>query len=385
MMLARYNKADAAQVNVGTGSFSCFPLFNCLSILAALHRGLAAETPAPSTIPSAFDRRDLMSEPQVTVLMTVYNGMPYVKDAVESILKQTLTDFRFVIVDDGSDDQTPEYLRSLYDQRVTIITQSNQGTAAAANHGLQHVETPFVARMDADDIAMPDRLEKQLEFMHSHPEAGIVGTQVAPLGPTGVGKSLNLPTDHETIFSGMMVGKHGLAHSSLLIRTEILKSLGGYWKFRLIDDWDMMLRMGEVASLANIDEVLLHYRVHTGSLNGQSMKRMHRHISFAIARAQARQANRPLPTFEAFESEMEQRPAWKKIAENMHVYALANYRLAVAEIHGGKRARGYGRLAWSAICSPARTIHRLGRIFSSKKKPSRSTTVDADSAAKSGG
>ena len=179
-----------------------------------------------------------MANPRVTVLMTVYNGMPYLPKSVESVLGQTLTDFDFIIVDDGSNDGTAEYLASLDDPRVKIIRQENGGTADAANHGLEHVSTEFVARMDADDISMLDRLETQLDYMTAHPEVGILGAQVAPIGDQGVGNSLNLPQTHEEIFETMMNGRHGLAHSSLMIRTQTLKDIGGYWKLRLVDDWD---------------------------------------------------------------------------------------------------------------------------------------------------
>ncbi len=301
--------------------------------------------------------------PDVSVLMTVFNGFPYLPASVESILNQTLANFNFVIVDDGSTDETAEYLESITDARVTVVHQPNGGTAAAANAGLKLIDTEFVARMDADDIAMETRLEKQLKFMRENSEVGIAGTQVAPIGEANVGKSLNLPQSHELIFSSMMTGRHGLAHSSIMIRSSVLKELGGYWTLPLIDDWDMMLRMGEVSKLANLSEVLLNYRVHAGSLNGLSMLRMHRHISFAIERAKRRQSGRPEISFEHFEEELAQRPVWQRMSEKLHVTALTHYRVAVADIHGGRQLKGYARLAFSALCSPARTFHRIGRVF----------------------
>jgi glycosyltransferase involved in cell wall biosynthesis len=297
--------------------------------------------------------------------MTVYNGMPYLVDAVESILSQTYADFQFVIVDDGSDQVTQDYLATLTDCRITVVRQENGGTAAAANFGLTICTGEFIARMDADDWAHPERLQRQYDFMVANPEVGILGSQVAPMGDCGVGKSLNLPCEHGAIFDSMMQGLHGLAHSSIMIRGSLLRQLGGYWKYRLIDDWDMMLRVGEISSLVNLNEVLLHYRVHQGSLNGSSMRRMHLHISFAIDRAKRRQSNRPMVEFEEFLELRKQRPAWQKISESVHVHALAQYRVAVAEIQSKHQVKGYSRLVWAACCSPARTMHRIGRMFSS--------------------
>jgi len=203
---------------------------------------------------------------EVSVLMTVYNGMPYLPAAVQSILDQTLQDFHFVIVNDGSTDETADYLDGLNDDRISVIHQENTGTAGAANHGLSHVKTPLLARMDADDVAISNRLEIQLKFLNENPEVGLVGGQVIPMGAHGEGGSLLLPLHHEEIDRSLMLGQHGLAHSSLMMRTPLLNSIGGYWKHRLVDDIDMMIRMGEITKLANVDDVLLKYRVHAGSV-----------------------------------------------------------------------------------------------------------------------
>lgn len=295
--------------------------------------------------------------------MTVFNGMPYLKASVESILQQSLEEFDFIIVDDGSTDETCDYLASLLDPRIKIVRQPNGGTAAAANRGLELVDTEFVARMDADDIAFPDRLAKQLAFMLEQDDVGIVGSQVSPIGERGVGKSLRLPLGHDDIFDALMTGRHGLAHSSLMIRTKLLKNLGGYWEFKLIDDWDMMLRMGEISRLANIPEVLLNYRVHSGSLNGTSMLRMYRNIGYAIERAKRRQSGAEQISYEEFQEIMDNKPLPIRLSEKLHVHAMTQYRLAVAEIHGGKRAKGYMRLLYSSLCSPSRTVHRIGRML----------------------
>lgn len=316
-----------------------------------------------------------MSKTKVSVLMTVFNGMPYLAKSVESVLEQTLSDFEFIIVDDGSTDGTSDFLASLDDPRIKVIRQENGGTADAANHGLKHVTTEFVARMDADDISILDRLEKQFEYMTANPEVGIVGAQVAPIGENSVGKSLNLPQTHDDIFDALMTGRHGLAHSVLMIRTQTLKDVGGYWKFRLIDDWDMMLRMGEVSKLANLPDVMLHYRVHAGSLNGQSMVRMYRNIGYAIERAHRRQSGREQISYEEFLEFKDNQAMWIRWPERLHIYAMTQYRLATAEIFGGNKFKGYSRLAYSSLCSPSRTVHRLGRIIRSRLKPASASVV----------
>ncbi len=301
--------------------------------------------------------------PKVSVLMTVYNGMPYLPAAVESVLAQSFDDFEFVIVDDGSNDETPAYLASLTDPRVRVYEQENQGTAVAANHGLQHCTGELIARMDSDDVSLPHRLATQVEFLHDHPEVGLVGAQMVPLGDAGAGPSLNLPTTHETIFAAMMEGRHGLAHACILLRADLLKQIGGYWSVPLQDAWDMMIRIGEVSELANIDEVLHQYRVHLGSLNGKGMRRMRLSIDYARERARRRQQGEPEVSHEQFTAERNSRPLLARTAEAIDLHSRCQYRLALAELYGGRAMRGYLRIGWAAFLAPRLTLQRVGRIL----------------------
>jgi glycosyltransferase involved in cell wall biosynthesis len=299
----------------------------------------------------------------VSVLMTVFNGMPYLPLAVESVLAQTLQNFQFVIVNDGSTDGTAEYLASLTDPRITVLQQTNRGTAAAANHGLARIDSPFVARMDADDVTLPTRLERQRDFLLANPQVGLVGTQVVPLGSSRAGSSLQLPLTHGEIYPAMLSGRHGLAHSSIMLRTDLLRAIGGYWSLNLVDDWDMMLRMGEAAELANLPEVLHHYRVHEGSLNGSGMRRMRFSIDYACELARRRHTGRPQMSPEDFAANRNARPWWVRATESLDLHARTQYRLAVAELHGRRRMIGAARLAWAALCSPQLTLERLTRVF----------------------
>ncbi|HMP05365.1 MAG TPA: glycosyltransferase family 2 protein [Lacipirellulaceae bacterium] len=165
--------------------------------------------------------------PRVSVLMTVYNGMPFLPEAVESLFAQTLSDFELVVVDDGSTDGTGEYLASVTDPRLRVITRENGGTSAAANQGLTACVGEYVARMDADDVSLPTRLAEQAAYLDAHPEVGLVGVQMAPLGERGVGRSLALPTSHRAIDDALMAGRHGLGHSCIMFRAELLRRLGG--------------------------------------------------------------------------------------------------------------------------------------------------------------
>jgi glycosyltransferase involved in cell wall biosynthesis len=118
-----------------------------------------------------------MNTPSVTVLMSVFNGEKFLKEAIESILKQTFKDFVFLIIDDASTDRSVEIIRSYSDFRIQLIqNKNNLGLAASLNLGLAECKTPYVARMDADDISLPHRLKVQYEWMQKHPEVGVCGT-----------------------------------------------------------------------------------------------------------------------------------------------------------------------------------------------------------------
>jgi len=311
----------------------------------------------------------------VTVLMTVYNGLPYVQQAVESVLDQTIADWRCVIVNDGSTDGTGEYLNSIRDERIFILHQQNSGISVALNNGLQHCTTPYIARLDADDVAVSTRLAEQVAFLQTHPEIGLVGTQVVPMGTRSLGKSLRLPLDHDAICRDLIRGLHAVVHSSIMVRTELMQALGGYWTLPMGEEYDLMLRLSEISRLANLDRVLLHYRVHRGSLTDNAMRVAQFRIALACELARRRQEGLPVITAEEFQSFRDARPWWRRAAESFDIYARRQYRIAVADIHGGQPVRGRARLALAALCSPRLTFERMLRMIPTST--SKSTTSRA--------
>jgi glycosyltransferase involved in cell wall biosynthesis len=299
---------------------------------------------------------------EVSIVMPVYNGMPYLREAVQSLLDQSFTNWQCVVVNDGSTDGTRDFLASIRDGRFQVLGQENAGISAAVNHGLAHCEGRYVARMDADDVALATRLAEQVAFLDAHPEVALLGAQVAPLGACGAGSSLRLPTAHEQIMSALMAGRHAMAHSSIMIRADVLRAASGYWALPYGEEYDLMLRIGEVANLANLDRVLLHYRVHQASMNGSGMRRMRASVAYACELARRRQNGIAAISFDEFQAERNARPWWRQAAEAAELHARCQYRLGVAELYGGRRVRGAARLAWAAACSPQLTIERIARV-----------------------
>jgi glycosyltransferase involved in cell wall biosynthesis len=202
--------------------------------------------------------------------MPVYNAEVYLAAALESILAQTVGDFDLIAVNDGSSDTSLHVLQEFAarDARVQIISRPNTGIVGALNDGLATARGEFLARMDADDVALPHRFEAQLAYLRSHPECVAVGSAVLQIDPDGDPICVQpWAQSHEEIERLLLSGGGGLAHPAAMIRTAAMHRIGGYRKqYEWIEDKDLWLRLAEVGRLANLREPLLKYRLHEGSV-----------------------------------------------------------------------------------------------------------------------
>lgn len=202
--------------------------------------------------------------PNVTVVMAVYNGQRYVREAIQSILDQSFSNFEFLVVDDGSVDESAEIVASYSDARLRLIRSShNCGLAAALNTGIAEARGRYLVRMDADDISKPDRLAKQVDFMERHPVIGISGTWVEVVG-AGRQEILQYPVDSEVIHSRLLF-ESVLAHPSVIINRSLWdqERLSYDPSFPCAQDFDLWARAVLVFPLANQPEVLLVHRLHS--------------------------------------------------------------------------------------------------------------------------
>ena len=303
----------------------------------------------------------------VTVFMPVYNALPYLKEAVESIRGQTLTDWVFLIVDDGSTDGSLEYLRGLDDPRIHVHQQPHQGPAAASNRALELCQTEFLARMDADDVSDPARLAEQLAFLRAHPEVGLLGAQIVPLGSHRTGRPSTLATDHATIFDDLLQGRHAMCNPTIMCRTALLREVGGYQADGALEDWAMFVEMGRRSQLANLDRPLLSYRIHAGSTNGRHMQELRARIAFVGDRVRRQTAGRPAISYDDFLAARRAASIWRRTAWWLEAYAMTQYRVAMAELLGPRPLLGYVRLAWAATCAPPLTLQRIARVVRKRR------------------
>lgn len=203
--------------------------------------------------------------------MPVYNAGRYLRPAVQSILAQTFRDFELIAVDDGSRDESPAILReyAAKDPRVRVISRPNTGIVGALNDGLAAAKGEFVARMDSDDISMPQRFERQVAFLREHPDHVLVGSQVMLIDPSGATLCPKQDTEytHEAIDAALLAGCWPLVHPTIMVRGEVMTRIGGYRaKYQWLEDLDLFLRLAEVGRIASLKDVLLQYRLHTASV-----------------------------------------------------------------------------------------------------------------------
>lgn len=202
--------------------------------------------------------------PKVSIIMGVFNGEKYLPLAVESILNQTFKDFEFIIVDDASTDQTSVILNSYEDTRIKIIkNKKNLGLTKSLNKGIKIAQSDFIARQDADDQSMPDRIRIQYEFLLKNPDIGLVGSFVDFMDYTSlVIGQWKMPISDTELRIKLDSG-NAFCHGSVLIRRDVLNNVGYYReKFRFTQDYELWLRISEVTKIANIDQIL--YKMYRG-------------------------------------------------------------------------------------------------------------------------
>ncbi|WP_417238825.1 glycosyltransferase family 2 protein [Bizionia sp.] len=214
----------------------------------------------------------MTTTPKVTVLMPVYNCEAYVGEAIDSILGQSFTDFECLIIDDASTDKTVSIVKGYSDSRIKFIRKpENTGYTNSLNYGLTIAQGEYIARMDGDDISLPERFAKQVTFMDAYPEVVACGTTYSIIG-SGIIKKV--PINHGDI-KVQLLQKTCFGHPTVMLRKAVFE------KFKVAynsdrepaEDYDLWVRLLKYGKLANLPEVLLSYRVHDGQVSVKNIKK----------------------------------------------------------------------------------------------------------------
>jgi GT2 family glycosyltransferase len=231
--------------------------------------------------------------PQVTVLLAVRDGERTLGAAIDSVLSQMFSDLELLVVNDGSGDATSnllaEYARQ--DSRVRILQQPARGLVSALNRGIAAARAPIIARLDADDIALPERIAHQMRYLDENPDVVLLGSWAVRIiedgRPNGL---LKPPIDHSAIVRAL-ARDNPFIHSSVAYRTAAVQRLGGYrTAFEAAEDYDLWLRFSETGKVANLAEPLIHYRFHKASESWRNELRQAFSVRLAKRAAQFRRS-----------------------------------------------------------------------------------------------
>jgi len=209
-----------------------------------------------------------VTHPAVSVLMGVWNAAPQVRDAVESVFAQTAGDLELIVIDDGSTDATAGILASFRDPRLRVERRARGGLTPALNAALRLARAPLVARLDADDVAMPERFERQLAFLAEHPEVGVLGTAAREVDASGREVAIVRPPTSDVEIRRALIRSNAFVHSSVTMRRAALEEVGGYDEaFAVAQDYDLWMRMSRVTRMANLSEALVIRRLLPGRVS----------------------------------------------------------------------------------------------------------------------
>ena len=222
-----------------------------------------------------------MIHPEVSVILSVYNQAQYLPQAINSILNQSFIDFEFIVIDDASTDNTPKILRQFKDRRIRIFThQHQQGLAQSLNQAVKHSRGEYLARMDADDVAYPPKLETQLNYLIHHPHIAACGTAVDLIDAAS--KKIGQKRYPPRITQALLMRYNPLIHPTVMVRKEVCTYDA---KLNGAEDYDLWLHLGSKYQLTNINQVLLAYRINPRGISWSSLK--HTELQAIKARVKA--------------------------------------------------------------------------------------------------
>jgi glycosyltransferase involved in cell wall biosynthesis len=303
--------------------------------------------------------------PRISVVIPVFNEAALLPAALDSVLWQTFEDFECIVVDDGSTDATPRILaaHAAHDPRFQIITQRNGGISRALNAGLSAATGEWIARLDGDDIMLPDRLARQLDFAQSQPGLAACGCDYDIIDMAGQrhGTRHPLPRNVDELNRILAAGEPlTFTHPTMLYRRDLALRLGGYRAgFEPCEDVDLFARMlATGAPILILPETLMQYRIRPGSVSGRNAGRQFQMTHFIYHNFYAERAGRPTLTFAEFQAHQQSQPWAQRLNDQAQALADQLYRRYSTDLVTGHRARASLYLVAAAALRPGKAIRR---------------------------
>ena len=308
-----------------------------------------------------------MSIPEISILMSVRNGLPYVDETIASICAQTFRDWEFVIVDNDSTDGTPAVLKrwAAADLRVRIVRNSGDlSHSGGLNRGLESCSSRWVARIDADDVALPDRLDRQLAFLRANPDISVASCLAYYIDEKSrrVGKTFHDLTTREAFAryreQDLAIG---ILHPGAIIDRQLLCRLGGYRSaYDPANDIDLWARIADTGALILVQpEYLMNYRVHSRSETAQDFAYARLKYQWARDSMRARRKGHAEPTWEDYVAQRGAAPWWIRLNRWRKTHARRLYRAAAQSMMTSREIRALAEAGAATILQPSYTLPRL--------------------------
>jgi glycosyltransferase involved in cell wall biosynthesis len=301
----------------------------------------------------------------ISIILPAYNAAKFIQPAIESILQQTFTEFELIVVDDGSDDDTLKILETFVqkDSRVLLIKSSHGGLSRALNQGIAIARYDWIGRMDADDIALSDRFQKQVDAIRASPEVVAWGTYAYHINSQG--KTLSIartgPTTEQEFHTQRQAGHLvQLIHPTVVLRKDVLMAVGGYKpEFEPVEELELFDRMAAYGATLAIPEPLLRYRVHSGSVSMQRFFVQRVLMRYVVARHRARLAGEAELSYEQFLQDYQQQPWFSRWQRGIRTTGMFYYRKAGLTLGEGQRLRACIYLGYAITLHPTYSLPRL--------------------------
>jgi len=311
---------------------------------------------------------------EVSIILPVYNSEEYLSETIDSILCQTHENFVLIITDDGSVDRSVEIIKKymLEDERVILIEKEHTGFADSLNTAIKHATTDWVFRIDADDIMLPNRLEKQIEFIQSNNKLKVCSSLAYYINEKGkiFGKTSHNLFDKKK-FNWYLKNNEtiGILHPGSALHRKTVLDIGGYrGRFFPAEDIDLWNRLSEKGHLILVqNEILMKYRVHSSSWVTSNFLASRMKYEWVRACIAARRNMLIEPTWDEFINEWNNYPFWAKINRWRKINAKQFYRMAGADRLNGRIIVALFEMGLAVILQPAYTIPRLSSQLQGKK------------------
>ena len=303
---------------------------------------------------------------RVSVVMPAYNAMPYIKEAVTSVLAQTFSSFEFLIVNDGSTDDTKVYIDSLNDPRIRVIHQTNQGIVTALNVGIREAKHDWIARMDADDVALPQRLQRQVEFLEWDPQYALIGCGWGYIGRNGrrmkatQKHKLTQPPYYQPLIDQMILDQGMLFKKSAVIKVGGYRGIGNSSEGS--EGIDLCLRLDEAGyHMTSIPDLLMLVRVLPSGISAKRFIQQRLMRKFYRECSNARRMGKGEPEQEKFIKEH-----WPRGFRLLRYIGAREFRLAGSAWGAGYYFSAGYRLFLSSVLHPRYVLSKFGTYFLGK-------------------